>query len=171
MLPQVRYPFAVYKSGFLSASYFLKHFEELKVSKAPFLFVVLRSLPDAAPLWSTSMAVTLEEYTVTEDADKGFDVTVKVSLKQWREYKTQTVTLREDGSADVSLARETTSAPVPAADTAYTVKSGDCLYTIAKKFYGDGAKYTKIYDANENVFKGRSPNLLYAGEVLVIPAG
>lgn len=171
VLPQVRYPFAVYKNAFLSASYFLEYFEALKAGKAPFQFKVLRSMPNGAPLFTTDMAVTLEDYTITEEAGKGFDVTVKVSLKQWREYKTRTVTLREDGGADVSQTRDTTNAPVPAADTTYTVKSGDSLYAIAKKYYGDGAKYTKIYDANESVFKGRSPNLLYAGEVLVIPAG
>ena len=29
----------------------------------------------------------------------------------------------------------------------YTVVSGDCLWNIAKKFYGDGSQYTKLYKA------------------------
>lgn len=49
----------------------------------------------------------------------------------------------------------------------YTVKSGDCLWNIAKKFYGNGASYTKIYEANKNIIKNL--NLIYAGWVLVIP--
>ena len=36
MIPQQRYPFAYYKSGFQRASYFLGKFESLKNSKAPF---------------------------------------------------------------------------------------------------------------------------------------
>lgn len=49
----------------------------------------------------------------------------------------------------------------------YTVKKGDCLWAIAKKFYKDGSKYTKIYDANTD--KVANPNLIYIGQVLIIP--
>lgn len=49
----------------------------------------------------------------------------------------------------------------------YTVKRGDCLWNIAKKYYGNGALYTKIYDANTN--KIANPNLIYPGQIFVIP--
>ena len=49
----------------------------------------------------------------------------------------------------------------------YTVKKGDCLWKIAKKFYGNGALYTKIYDANSKQIA--KPNLIYVGQKLVIP--
>lgn len=58
----------------------------------------------------------------------------------------------------------------PKASTAqrtYTVKRGDCLWNIAKRFYGNGASYTKIYDANTK--KIANPNLIYPGQVFVIP--
>lgn len=58
----------------------------------------------------------------------------------------------------------------PKASTAqrtYTVKRGDCLWNIAKRFYGNGALYTKIYDANTK--KIANPNLIYPGQVFVIP--
>ena len=42
LLPQVRYPFAVYKSKFRRAKYFLDYFEKLKVSQKPFQFIVSR---------------------------------------------------------------------------------------------------------------------------------
>ena len=48
----------------------------------------------------------------------------------------------------------------------YTVKKGDCLWNIAKQFYGNGAMYTKIYDANTN--KIANPNLIYPGQIFVI---
>lgn len=50
----------------------------------------------------------------------------------------------------------------------YTVVSGDCLWNIAKKYYGSGAQYTKIYNANKGVI-GSNPNLIYPGQVLAIP--
>lgn len=49
----------------------------------------------------------------------------------------------------------------------YTVKKGDCLWNIAKKFYGKGSDYTKIYDANTKQIV--NPNLIYPGQVLTIP--
>ena len=49
----------------------------------------------------------------------------------------------------------------------YTVKKGDCLWSIAKKYYGNGAKWTKIYNANKS--KISNPNLIYVGQKLVIP--
>lgn len=52
--------------------------------------------------------------------------------------------------------------------TTYTVKKGDCLWTIAKKFYGSGADWKKIYEANRNTI-GKNPNLIYPGQTFTIP--
>ena len=70
------------------------------------------------------------------------------------------------------------AAPAPAAEavgtgggsggTTYTVKKGDNLWTLAKKFYGSGADYTKIYEANRDVIGG-NPNLIYPGQTFTIP--
>ena len=49
----------------------------------------------------------------------------------------------------------------------YTVVKGDCLWNIAKKFYGSGSQYTMIYNANRDKIK--NPSLIYPGQVLIIP--
>lgn len=49
-----------------------------------------------------------------------------------------------------------------------TVVAGDCLWNLAKKYYGDGAQYKKIYEANKAVI-GSNPNLIKPGQKLVIP--
>lgn len=171
-IPQVRYPHAVYKEGFRGADYFLDCFESLKNSRKPFQFIVCRALPSNKKLFNTNIKVTLEDYRLTEDAGDGFDVTVKVKLKQWRDYGTKTVNITMASSKPKAAAepqREATNSPAPAQAASYTVVKGDCLWNIAKKFYGNGSKYTVIYNANKGVIGG-NPNLIYPGQVLTIPA-
>ena len=171
-IPQEKYPFAVYKSGFRGADYFLDYFESLKMSKEPFQFIVCRKRPTGKRLFDTNIKVSMEDYKITEDAKDGFDVLVKIKLKQWRDYGTKTVNITfdmEKPKASVEAQRETVSSPAPAAAQTYTVVKGDCLWNIAKKFYGNGSKYTVIYNANKSVIGG-NPNLIYPGQVLTIPA-
>lgn len=49
----------------------------------------------------------------------------------------------------------------------HTVKSGESLSKISKKYYGDPMKYKKIFDANTNILK--NPDIIQPGQVLVIP--
>lgn len=166
LIPQVEYPFAVYKSGVKGADYFLGYFESLKTSKKPFQFIVCRKLPGGDGLFDTNMKVSLEDYQITEDAKNGFDLKVKIKLKQWRDYGTKTASIAADGTeASIETQRETDNAPT--AQT-YEVRKGDCLWNIAKKFYGNGSQYTVIYHANKELIGG-SPNLIYPGQVLIIP--
>lgn len=171
-IPQVKQPYAVYPAGFKGATYFLNYFEELKTSKKPFQFIVCRQSPNGKKFFNTNIKVTLEDYKITEDAKQGFDLKVKISLKQWRDYGTKTVNITLSNSkakASVEPTRETVNSPAPAASQTYTVVRGDCLWNIAKRFYGNGSKYTVIYNANKGVIGG-NPNLIYPGQVLTIPA-
>ncbi|OIN77998.1 LysM peptidoglycan-binding domain-containing protein [Mycobacterium malmoense] len=56
------------------------------------------------------------------------------------------------------------SEPEPAART-YTVVSGDSLWAIAERFYGDGSKYQVIAEASGIP----NPDLIQPGQVLTIP--
>ncbi|BAN23055.1 peptidoglycan-binding protein LysM [Caballeronia insecticola] len=50
----------------------------------------------------------------------------------------------------------------------YTVVSGDNLWKIAEKYYGNGSKNDVIFEANKPMLK--SPDKIYPGQVLRIPA-
>jgi nucleoid-associated protein YgaU len=58
-------------------------------------------------------------------------------------------------------------APPPPEKQYYTVKKGDYLSKIAKEVYGDAKKYNIIFEANKPMLK--DPDLIYPGQVLVIP--
>ena len=172
VLPNVKYPFARYKNGFQNAKYYLGILENLKVNKSAFQFIVVRKFPDGKSIYDTNIKVALEDYTITDTTDEGFDTKVKIKLKQYREYSTKTVkvTIKQYKPPVVTrtvTTNNTTTATKPSGQN-YTVKRGDCLWNIAKKFYGNGSKYTTIYNANRDKIK--NPNLIYPGQVLWIPA-
>jgi LysM repeat protein len=50
----------------------------------------------------------------------------------------------------------------------YTVRHGDTLYGIAKRFYGHGRYWHALYQANRS--KINRPDLIFAGQVLTIPS-
>lgn len=160
LLPNVQYPFAIYKRGFRDAKYFLDFLEFFKKVKKPFYFKLLRTFPNGKFLYNSEMKVSLEDYTIKEDAKQGFDVVVSVKLKQYRDYGTK---IYKDTA--IVTPRSTENAPK---GTTYTVKEGDTLFNIAKYFYGNGQEYMTIYNANKSVI-GNNPNLIYPGQVLTIP--
>ena len=55
--------------------------------------------------------------------------------------------------------------PPPPAPRTYTVVSGDTLWAIAERFYGDGNKYPQIAEASGI----SNPDLIHPGQVVTIP--
>ena len=169
VLPQVPYPFT--NGGAQSADYYLSLFERLKQSKTPFQWILNRSRPDGVALFYSNLTVGLEDYQITDDAKEGFDLTVSVKLKQYRAFGTKTVQITPSSAPSQPATatvqeppRETTSAPKAAN---YTVKSGDCLWNIAKKQLGDGSRWKEIYELNKDKIK--NPNLIYPNQTLTMP--
>ena len=171
LLPQTKYPFAVYKNGFQKADAFLDKLEQLKTSQKPFQFIVSRTYPNGKLLFDTNIKVSLEDYKIIEDSKNGFDVNVEIKLKQYRDYGTKTVnvTIKQDKPvATVQNTRPAETSPTPkTTPKTYTVKKGDTLWGITKEYYGNGSLYTKIFNANKGVIK--NPNLIYVGQVFTIP--
>lgn len=58
-------------------------------------------------------------------------------------------------------------AAAPAGARIHVVAKGDTLSAIAKKYYGDGNKYMKVFDANKDQLK--DPDKIQVGQKLRIP--
>jgi nucleoid-associated protein YgaU len=67
----------------------------------------------------------------------------------------------------LAVKNPTVVTPPPPEKQYYTVKKGDYLSKIAKEVYGNANKYNVIFEANKPMLK--DPNLIYPGQVLVIP--
>lgn len=50
----------------------------------------------------------------------------------------------------------------------YTVVPGDSMWAISQRFYGNGARWREIYEANKDII-GDNPSLIYPGQTFVIP--
>ncbi len=148
--PMRKYPYSRNVGDFQS---FHDKFKELKEERKSFRFIVARTTPNGKRTWDTNLLMALEDYEIKEDADEGDDVIISFNLKQYKDYgvktlpnsylKTSTSTSNKNRNND---GKGTTS-------SVYTVKSGDCLWNIAKAAYGNGAKYTTIYEANKNAIE------------------
>ena len=162
IIPQMRYPSAVWDGSISDAEDFITRLQELKESGDSFEFIVIRDSFD------TNMDVVLEDYKVSDDVKEGRDLAVSISMKEYRYYGTRTMNflLREE-KAVLTVSSET-ERPVtlPAVNT-YTVAKGDTLWAIAKKLLGDGSRWPEIHALNKD--KVSNPNRIYPGQVLTIP--
>lgn len=77
--------------------------------------------------------------------------------------------LAADGSVASRVAApfEPPTAKTLAAGGSYVVQSGNSLWLIARRLYGQGTTYTAIYSANRNQI--RNPNLIYPGQQFKVP--
>jgi nucleoid-associated protein YgaU len=170
LLPNTNYYFAESNE----ATEYLDKIEKLKTSQKPFQFIVSRVLPDGTVLFDTNIKVSMEEYTIDETSDNGFDVSVDIKLKQYRDYGTKTIEVQDDGTAIQTKKRNEdgkTSA------TSHKVVAGDSLWAIAKTELGDGSRYKEIYELNKNVIDadnsgtGNLKYTIYPNQVLTLPQG
>ena len=109
----------------------------------------------------------VETFDYEERAGELGDFYYSIKLSEWKDYSPRRIVLPPE-PAKPAQAKEPERTGKPSKQKTYTVKAGDCLWNIAKKFYGKGSDYTKIYNANKGTI-GSNPNLIYPGQVFTIP--
>ena len=109
-----------------------------------------------------NMECTIESFGHGEQDATG-DIYYTLALKEYKKVATKKATVSVSAVKASTRTTKTSSS-----GGTYTVKSGDTLWGIAKKFYGNGAEYMRIYNANTD--KLSNPNVIRVGQVLTIPA-
>ena len=149
--PMRKYPYSRNYSDFKN---YHDKFKELKEDKKSFRFIVARTTPNGKRTWDTNLLMALEEYELKESADEGDDVIISFKLKQFKEYGVKTVKIVSAKPDTTSTSNKSRNNDNKTKDSKqYVVKSGDCLWNIAKKFYGSGAKWKTIYNANKSAIE------------------
>lgn len=181
-LPRGRqYPFA---NRLVSSKTYTDYFEKLMLEKIPTKLVITRPNPFGKS-WiggtikdfeSTVLNVSLEGYTLKESAENAYDVVVSLKFKEYVTFGTVKKVV-ENKVPEVT--KPVVKEVAKEADKTHTVKSGDCLWKISRKYYGTGNKWKVIYNANKKIIedtakkhgKKSSSNgwLIYPGTKLTIP--
>ncbi|SHH76260.1 LysM domain-containing protein [Caloranaerobacter azorensis DSM 13643] len=151
--------------GFREPDYYINLFQRWRDEKAPVRFIASNGVGD-----DINTLVLIKELTITEKAGEEGDKYINFQLVEYREYGKKFVVVTPTPIGTVASTQKIMPVPKvnPKSNGTHIVQSGDTLWAIAKKYYGDGSQYTKIFNANKDKIK--NPNLIYAGQKLVILA-
>lgn len=118
--------------------------------------------------------VLIEELTITEKAGEEGDKYVEFKLLEYRPYSKKTpdnITFETNESGKTVAKKKKAKSNEtlnPKSSGYHIVRPGESLWTIAKKYYGNGSKNNIICNANKNTIK--NPNMLKVGWKLKIPS-
>lgn len=145
------------------ADYYEKMFKKAQKNKKPIRFIASNDITD-----DISMRVLVKSVEVIEKAGEEGDKYISLTLMEYKgaskryiAVQTPTATVKQEDTAANSEAVN----PAVTDNKTHTVQSGDTLWGIAKKYYGNGAQYPKIASANSIA----NPNVISVGQVLSIP--
>lgn len=109
----------------------------------------------------TNASVLIESIDYGE-RDGTNDIYATIVLRQYQAPEVPVLSIAGGGAQT-----DRSTATGAAQARSYTVQSGDTLWGIARKFYGDGSLAYRLAAANSTIIK--NPNLIYPGQVLTIP--
>ena len=115
-----------------------------------------------------NLRMGIDSFEYEERSGELGDLYYTIKLYEWKDISPKRIVLPEKKEEPAKTKEPERPGKPEQTSKTYTVKPGDCLWNIAKKFYGKGSDYTKIYNANKGKI-GSNPNLIYPGQVFTIP--
>ena len=111
-----------------------------------------------------NLYVLVTKYKLWEVGGDVGTVYYDITLKEWRNTAPRQIEVVQETAVISDAEERVDNRSTP---TTYTVVSGDSLFVIAKKVWGDGNRWREIYNANTDKIK--NPNLIYVGQIFTIP--
>lgn len=140
-----------------------------KASEKPVLFTVTKI--------KLNTYCSIESFSYYEQGGDPGTIYYSITLKEYREVQVRKIKVKKDkkGNRKATIKNQLTKRSKTkrtnnkSKKETYKVKKGDTLWAIAKRYYGSGSKYKKIYNANKKKIGG-NPNKIKVGMVLKIPS-
>jgi nucleoid-associated protein YgaU len=104
----------------------------------------------------------------TSEATGAWSMTLGEAVPVGR-YALRLEALGASGQKLAQLALSFSRVAPPEGAVAVDIQPGNNLWRIAQRSYGDGLRYTEIFQANRAQIN--DPNLIYPGQVFAVPAG
>ena len=115
-----------------------------------------------SPLGISSLCTI--KFDADEQAGDSGTVHYSITVTEWKKTVVRKLKLKNKGGKTKATVKKTSSrGSTRTIPGKYTVKKGDCLWNIARKFYGSGNKYTVIYNANKKVIGSKGLGRVRAG--------
>lgn len=159
--PSSKSPF--FKKGMKKPAKYIEMIENWKISKQAVRVIITDMRVDLA------MLIDNFQFSMKEGDE---DIYFSISLSEYRDLNVRPV--KKKGKKEKKKNRPKTKE----VEGKYTVKKGDTLWGIAKKHYGKGIMYKKIYEANKNVIEAsakkhgqknsRNGSFIYVGDTYLI---
>lgn len=145
LFPAERIPAVSVRQKIHEPLWYARKLRGMMESRRPLRFILLGQDLDI----NTQMSVESFEYSESYGAVG--DIEYKLTLKEWVDYSPRKVTIRQNKVVTGSKKRSGQPKAAPADKAVqYTVRSGDSLWSICQKNYGDGSLYDKLYQANKS---------------------
>lgn len=177
LLPNANYPFADYSqsltgnavSAFLgnafsyrSATNFLESLQTAKNSNSPVRLIITRMTASFAMLFDTNFLVTVEDFTMREDAKNAYDIIVPLRLKEWRDYGTKEVTVTTDENGNQVVTVNKPRQTDKSVGRAWTVTKEKSVFEAVKMASGGSLNWRSVANLNGIL----NPNAVQPGQVL-----
>lgn len=153
--------YAEFTNDFKEADYYIDLFTTWRNKLVPVRFIASNGITE-----DIDTPVLIEELTITEKAGEEGDKYVSFVLLEYKDFGK--VLAQKVNTTTGKLVKTTSPTAKPKTSGYYVVQAGDSLWSIAKKYYGDGSKCNVIYNANKDKIK--NPNLIKVGQKLKIPS-
>ena len=145
MLPSQRYPFARYLGFYQRPNYFLNKLKNLKKRAKPFQLIIIRTYPYLAQAYfNTNIKVSLEDYTVEENAEEGMDIYVDIKLKEFIDPRPKLYKKNADGTVSAENQRWTDKVEKKICSTKY----GEKLWQIVRRETGGLDQLETVMEVN-----------------------
>lgn len=149
--------------AFKDAEHYLSKIKSAKENREPVRLIIVRMTPAFQMLFDTNLLVTIEDYSIREDAKNGFDMIVPLRLKEYKYYATKEVEVKTDENGKETYTVKENRITDKTTPKVWQITKEKSVYEAVKIASGGGLNWRTVMNLN-NLYNPSAP--VTAKEVL-----